>query len=505
MRRIALILVFLVAIPVLLALGLGASNDGGGSGYKVRAIFDNAAQIVSGEDVKVAGAKVGKITSLDVTSQNKAAIVLQIDTAGFAPFHSDASCTIRPQSLIGEKFVECSPGSTRTPVLSTVPKGQTGAGEHLLPLTRTSSPVDIDEIADINRLPIRQRFSLLISEFGTALAGRGQALNQAIHRANPALRDTDRVLNIIASQNKTLANLATESDQILAPLAQRRQQVADFIVQANKTAQATAERSADIQRTFQRFPSFLRQLKPTLTDLGDLSQEMTPVLVDLNRAAPDLTRFIVQLGPFTKAATPAVKTLGQATDVGRPALVNSLPLVTLLAKFASDANPVGRLLDQVTQSLDKSGGIEQAMNYIFFQVTSINGFDGVSHYLRAGLITNLCSSYATQPVPGCNANFRETKSIPSAAAAGTTEKSLAALDQALRSAKLTDAKGQPVPGAGPLAALQQLTDPTVASRRNAMIARIRQGAQADGGAQSTPAGMNAGQDAAMNYLLGSGG
>jgi ABC-type transporter Mla subunit MlaD len=363
--------------------------------------------------------------------------------------------------------------------------------------------VDIDEIGDINRLPIRQRFAILINEFGTALAGRGQDLNQAIHRANPALRDTDRVLATLAGQNKTLANLALESDQALAPLASQRARVADFIVQANTTAEATAERSADLQRTFQRFPTFLRQLKPTLTDLGDLSQEMTPVLTDLGRAAPDLSRFVVELGPFTQAATPAIKTLGQATVVGRPALVKSLPLVTLLAKFASDANPVGRLLDDVTQSLDKTGGIEQAMNYIFFQTTAINGFDGVSHYLRAGLITNLCSSYAIQPVPGCNANFRATKSVTSASAA-KSDPTLARLEKALAGTKATDAQGKPLPGASPLAALQQLTDPTIASQRNAVIQGIRQGAQQDGGAGTSPAGTSASQVAALDYLMGGG-
>jgi len=358
-------------------------------------------------------------------------------------------------------------------------------------------------VGDISRLPVRQRFTILINEFGTALAGRGQELNNAIHRANPALRDTDRVLAILAAQNKTLASLAKESDQAIAPLAARRQQVADFIVQANKTGEATAERSADIERTFQRFPPFLRQLDPTLVDLGNVSQEMTPVLNDLRAAAPDLNRFVVQLGPFSKAATPAVKTLGQATDVGRPALVQSLPLVTLLAKTASDANPVARMLDELTASLDKSGGVEELMNWIFFQSIAVNGFDGVSHYLRAGLITNLCSSYATSPVPGCSANFRETKSI-NAASAGVDDPSLVKLRAALRNANVKTAEGKPIPAASPLAGLQELTDPSVVAKRNAGLANIRRTAQ--GGRAATPAagvtGPSAGQTAAMNYLLG---
>src|SRR5439155_1392525 len=76
----------------------------GGSGYKVRAIFDDAASAVPGEDVRIAGAKVGSVASMQVTPQKKAAIVLRIERSGFTPFHADAHCTIRPQSLIGEKY-----------------------------------------------------------------------------------------------------------------------------------------------------------------------------------------------------------------------------------------------------------------------------------------------------------------------------------------------------------------------------------------------------------------
>ena len=98
--------------------GRASGADGGGSGYEVRAIFDNVAAAVPGEDVKVAGAKVGVIESMDVTDDKKAAVVLRIDDDRFTPFRADAKCTVRPQSLIGEKFVECEPGTV----------GQPGAG-----------------------------------------------------------------------------------------------------------------------------------------------------------------------------------------------------------------------------------------------------------------------------------------------------------------------------------------------------------------------------------------
>src|SRR4051812_18978301 len=327
MRRLAGIFLLAVAVPVLLALGVGAKEDAG-SGYQVVAIFDNAAYAVKGEEVRIAGVRVGKIEKLDVVLDRKAAVTFSIDSAGFSPFHKDAHCTIRPQSLIGEKYVECTPGSTKSPVLDTIPDGRENAGKALLPLAQTSSPVDIDLIGNINRLPYRQRLAIIINEFGTALAGRGEDLNQAIHRANPALRETDKVLAILARQNRVLANLAVESDRVIAPLADNRRRVANFIVEANKTGTATAERSADIERSFQLLPGFLRQLQPTLQQLSDYADQTTPVLADLHTAAPDLNRFITALGPFSRVATMSVVSLGKTADIGRPALKQSLPLVT---------------------------------------------------------------------------------------------------------------------------------------------------------------------------------
>src|SRR4051794_7571652 len=108
MRRVAILLLVAVGLPALLVFGTGAGE--GDSGYEVRAIFDNASYIVKGEDVKVAGAVVGDVKGLDVTDDKRAVIVLNITKPGFTPFHEGATCTIRPQSLIGEKFVECTPG-----------------------------------------------------------------------------------------------------------------------------------------------------------------------------------------------------------------------------------------------------------------------------------------------------------------------------------------------------------------------------------------------------------
>ena len=224
MRRLIWIALAVAIVPWLVIGAVDAvGEDDRGDAYFVRAIFDNASSLVNGEDVKIAGAVVGAVDSLDVTEDEKAAVVLRIDDEDFTPWRSDAHCTIRPQSLIGEKFVECEPGSTSAARLRTIEDGD-GEGERLLPVENNSSPVDLDMLNDVLRLPYRQRFSILLSEFGAGLAGRGEQLNAVIHRANPALRETDELLAILAKQNKVLARLARDSDTALAPLAREREQ-----------------------------------------------------------------------------------------------------------------------------------------------------------------------------------------------------------------------------------------------------------------------------------------
>jgi phospholipid/cholesterol/gamma-HCH transport system substrate-binding protein len=422
-KRLLAIACVLVAAAALMVFATGASDDGGT--YRVRAIFMSAFSVIPGEDVKIAGVKVGKIESLDVTPDHKAAVVLRIDRPGFDDFRTDAECTIRPQSLIGEKFVECTPTQPRpenaqpAPKLRKIERGA-GKGQYLLPVDRTSKPVDLDLLNNTLRLPYRERLAIILNELGTGLAGRGGDLRLAITNANPALKETDKVLAILAVQNRELADLARDSDTILAPLARDRAKVADFVTQANVTAQATAERSDPLEQNIAKLPAFLRELKPTMERLGGLSDQMTPVLTDLGKQAPAINRFIKELGPFSEAGIPALQSLGDAADVGRPALVKSKPIITDVGQLASTAKPLTNNLAALLTSLRDTGGIERLMDYLFYQVAAINGFDADGHYLRAGLILNACSQYAIASSPDCLATFPDAGSSSARAASAST-------------------------------------------------------------------------------------
>ena len=257
--------------------------------------------------------------------------MLDITEPGFKDFRKDATCTIRPQSLIGERFVECTPTQPRADGEQPAPelrrsRRATARASTCCRSTNTIKPVDIDLVGNIMRLPYRQRLSIIINELGTGLAANGDELRQAIRQADPALQQTDKVLAILAEQNKTLAELAKNGDTVLAPLAREKAHVADFIDKANTTAVASAERRSDIEASLQKFPELLRQLKPTMQRLGGLADQFTPVLNDLNASAPDINQFIKQLGPFSQAGIPALKSLGDTADVGDQALLKAKPI-----------------------------------------------------------------------------------------------------------------------------------------------------------------------------------
>jgi ABC-type transporter Mla subunit MlaD len=417
-RRLALIgAAVLAAITGVIATTSRGASTGP---YEVRAIFDNAAFAVTREDVRIAGAPVGSIKALDVTPDKKAAVTISIDDARFTPFHANATCSIRPQSLIGEKYVDCDPGTSGSQPLQRIPAGSAGAGSYLLPVSQTHSPVDLDIVQDISRQPTRQALTILISELGTGLAARGADLAAVIHRANPALGRTDQVFQILARQNRELAQLATDSDTVLGPLAQERQRIADFVVQARRTSDASAARAADIARTLNRFPTFLRQLQPLMVDLGTLADQGTPLLSDLHSSATGLRAAFANLTPFANAARPAVVKLGSAATRSQGPLLASLPLAQRLRGLGNQAAPAGALLDQLTASVDRTGGIERLMDLLFFGATASNGFDSRGHYARLQLLVSPCTNYATAPVTGCSANFSGGAGTGAAADASST-------------------------------------------------------------------------------------
>ncbi|WP_027007373.1 MlaD family protein [Conexibacter woesei] len=430
-RRLGLSVIVIVVFA-LVGAALGAGGDSASGGYRVRAVFDNSSFVIKGEDVKISGVNVGTIDGLDVDSHHRAVVVLKITDPAFIPFRKDATCRVGLQSLIGEQFVECSPTQPRggdrapAPELPKVPKGQPGAGQHLLPVSQTSSPVGQDLLNDIMRVPEQQRLPLIINELGAGLTGNGEALAAALRRASPTLQKADKLVAILADQNRTLAKLTDDSATILAPLARHRKDLTGFIKNAGTAGAATARQGDALEQNFAKLPAFLRELGPAADRLGALADQASPTIDALDAQASSVNQTTEELGPLSTQATGALKTLGRVADQGRETLPKANRVVTQLADLGVPLQPLAQNLGALSSSFDRSGGIESLMRFIYFYTGAINGEDASGHYTRAGLSFGNCVTRTPDfdPTSNCLAKFVDTIAKPAPKETGATAASV---------------------------------------------------------------------------------
>jgi ABC-type transporter Mla subunit MlaD len=415
------------AIVVVAVILLATAAGGSGGTYSVRAIFDDAANVISGEDVKIDGVKVGVVGSVTPTPQGKAAVTLKISNPGFQDFRADASCTIKPQALIGEKYVDCLPtqpraeGTPLPPPLRRIPAGREGAGELLMPVTNTSSPVGVDQLSDINHLPENQRLAIIINELGAGLAGRGSDLNAVLHRSNPALRELEKVFGILASENKVLGNLAVESARALGPITRDRKQFAEFFAQSNTVATASARHRRQISEGLASFPEFLRQLGPALKRLEALSAQTLPVFQNLGVAAPGVDKTFANLPGFSNSTTQFFKSLGRSSKGIESGLVASQPLLKRFQTLGKASKPFANNFAGLLTSVRATGGLERLLDLIFLGANNANGYNALGHFVRASGIGKLCNFYKTVTAPECSANFVNLGGPATTASASSTQ------------------------------------------------------------------------------------
>ena len=418
--RGAAILAALALLPIVLG-ACGATGAGGGSPtYWVE--LDNAFGLVPGGDMKVAGVRAGSIEAIDLDRKTLHALVkFRITETGFGQLRADVSCDTRPQSLIGEYYLDCEPGSAATAL----------APGSVIPVTQTTTTVAPDLVTDIFRLPYRQRLQIIISELGAGAAGNAANLRAAIRRASPALRETDQVLAILARQNQTLADLARDGDRVLGALAANRRDVARFVVTAGQTTAVTAAHAAALAAGLRQLPGFLAALEPAMSALGDVAGNATPALRNLDASAGQLKTFLDRLGPFATASRPAFRALGRASQTGLQAVTAANPTVLQLNRFAAGTPELARNLNIVLQHLDDRSfavekdprspggqgytGLEALLNYVYYQATSTTLFDANNHLLNIDLFASLtCSPYpdpqavaaavkspGSDPIAGC--------------------------------------------------------------------------------------------------------
>jgi virulence factor Mce-like protein len=412
---IAVALVAMVAALAALARGADGDDD---TTYRI--VFDNAFGLTDGGDFRIAGVRAGAIEDLRITRgyPPKAVAEVKVTEPGFADLREDALCEVRPQSLIGEYFVDCQPGDS----------GRRLPNGGLLPVERTTSTIPFDLVNTVMRRPYRERFRLIISELGAGLAGRPEDLSEVLRRAHPGLRETSQALRILGRQTRTIERAIADADRVIAELERRKRDVVRFVEEAGETAEITASRRAALADNFRLLPTFLAELRPYMARLGELAGAQIPLLRDLGAAAGDLDTFLARLRPFSINARPAFRALGGASEVGLDAIRATDEDVDVLRQAASNAQPTLKPLRQFLQTLDdrrraiendprakatdppapdkthipasQQGGftgMEGLWNYYYWQALSTNAYDAVGHILRITATLDLggCSAYFT--------------------------------------------------------------------------------------------------------------
>jgi phospholipid/cholesterol/gamma-HCH transport system substrate-binding protein len=245
-------------------------------------------------------------------------------------------------NLLGEKYVDLRVGDLRRPQ----PSGTT------IPLSRTSAPVELDQVLNILDPDTRAALRILINETGVALAGRGSDFNALLAKLPRSLDQLQSFLGEIDGERATMRDLVSEGDRVVGSLDQRRDGLGRFVSSAEGTLRAVAQRQAQLGRTLTAAPGALHQLRFTLARLAAASRRLTPAADDLHRMASPLRGVLLALPGVAHDAEPAFDVAREVapslTRLGRQGLPVVRRLRTTsrdLGEFSDQLGPVSGLLD----------------------------------------------------------------------------------------------------------------------------------------------------------------
>jgi phospholipid/cholesterol/gamma-HCH transport system substrate-binding protein len=363
------------------ALGLAAlalvvvvvGGSGGGGGYIVRAEFRDAGGLRGASSVKIAGVTGGTVSSIVATPRDTAIATFKLDSNA-APIGAGASVEVRPTDLLGERYAQLNVGDLSKPQRSGT----------LIPIDRTSAPVELDDILNTFNADTRTRLRILINEAGVAMAGRGADFNKLLGALPPDIDQARILLGQVASQNATLKNLIAQGDRITTAVNGKRDQLGNLINVASGALGAVADRQAQLAATMTGAPGALTQLRRALDQVGSAADAITPAASSLQNAAAPLTATLRALPSFTDSAHATLMTARKAApDLKRLGVEARSPLRALrptalkLQSLTRDAQPILSELDQ--------RAMRDLLWFVENWALALKGRDGLGHFVGANL------------------------------------------------------------------------------------------------------------------------
>lgn len=288
-----------VAIAVIAVLVILLS---GGSSYQVKAIFQDAGQIVSGDQVEVSGNTVGSVSNLELTPNGQAQLTLSINDSKVTPLHEGTQATVRQASLSGiaNRYVDLRLGPGTAP---TIPTNGT------IDITHTTSAVDLDELFDTLDAPTRKGIQDIFQGSASQYAGQGSVAQAAWQYLNPAVASASVLFKEINRDTSRFTNFIVKSGNLVTDLAQRRSDLSGLVENLSTTTEALASQQTALGQSIQRLPGFMALADTTFVNLRSALDDLTPLVDASKPVAPKLQALLEQLKPLAEQAVPTVHDL----------------------------------------------------------------------------------------------------------------------------------------------------------------------------------------------------
>ena len=366
-----------VGLLLFLWLSFGGKVPFNPEGYQVRISFTNAGELATQADVRIAGVSVGKVISKSLDPQgNRTIATIELDNK-YAPLHQDAKAILRTKTIIGETYVEITPGSSQAPPI------RDGG---LLSRTNVENAVQLSDIYDAFDEPTRKAFQQWQQQFALAIHGNDQNLNDTFGNLPSFAADATDILRVLDVEHNSVQNLVRNGSTVFAAISKNQTALRGLITSAHTTFTTTAQNNTALADTFHVFPTFLDETKATMarlqtfaTDTDPLIRALLPVAHDLGPTlhavkvlSPDLEHFFVNLGPLITVAKKGLPAYAKV-------ITNATPLLGSLGPFLEQLNPILSWLSLHQQLI--SDFISNGAAGIAATTKSFGG-DGVGHYLR---------------------------------------------------------------------------------------------------------------------------
>jgi phospholipid/cholesterol/gamma-HCH transport system substrate-binding protein len=278
-------------ILLFLWIAFGGPTPLAAKGYTVKIPFTEAAQLANQSDVRISGVSVGKVQKIELAPDGKHALATLELNDVYGPIPADTQATLRQKTLLGETYVELTPGSPGGPTLhdgGTLPAGQVSPVTQLDEIFRTFNP------------KTKLAFQQWMQNASIALEGRAADLSAGFAELEPFFTDAERVLRILDTQENAVRQLISNGGTVFEALSERQGQLRGLIENSDRVFTTTARRNRELQQAFIALPTFLDQSRATLTRLERFAENTDPLMLQLQPAARELTPVVRDLGDFSR-------------------------------------------------------------------------------------------------------------------------------------------------------------------------------------------------------------